>query len=504
MSSPSLAALPLPPPDPQPADDVVLSVRHVSKHYKLWTSPSERLHYSVLSQLHRTLRTVLPKESAPLAALRRRRDSLHQDFTALHDVSFEVRRGESMGILGRNGAGKSTLLQIIAGTLQPSTGSASVYGRVAALLELGSGFNVEFTGRENVYLNASLLGFSKAEVDAKFDDIAAFADIGEFLEQPVKTYSSGMSLRLAFAVQMAVEPELFIIDEALSVGDIYFQSKCNKLIKEKLANGMTLLLVSHDPGSVRTLCTRALVLDHGRAAFLGPSDEATSVYHAISSGALAGPSLAGALAARAAEAVPPPGDDAGTGLPVTEIGPEGAASPEVTLQRAAGAIPQGIERFQDEIGDGTLTLTGCTLFDLEGHPTRNFAAGESIRVGVTFVPRQDFAAAEVLAGFQIRDRFNNVVAAGTSLNSGVEIPALRAGQRHVVLLSFRGRLGSGKYLMDFGLGRDPDHADSARHYFHRIGGIAAFQVEWFGRKVTFQGICDLDARFSPVQVAKSP
>ena len=493
------------PPPPAPAmpagleGSVVLSVQGVSKHYKLWKSPSERLRYSALSQAHRTLRTVLPEDSAPLGALRRRRDALHRDFTALHELSFEVRRGESLGILGRNGAGKSTLLQIIAGTLRPSTGHVDVYGRVAALLELGSGFNPEYTGRENVYLNASVIGMTRAEVDGKFDGIAAFADIGQFLDQPVKTYSSGMMIRLAFAVQMAVEPELFIIDEALAVGDIYFQSKCSKLLRQKLADGMTLLLVSHDPGSVRTLCARALVLDGGRMAFIGPSDEATSVYHAVSSGALAGKDLAQAAPAGAMdETSEAAADGAAT---ETGIGREGEEPAERTLERVARAVPDGIERFQDEIGDGTLKLTGCTLFDLEGQAGGSFAAGESIRAGIAFVPGEDFPAGQLIGGFQVRDRFNNVVTAGTTLNAGVDLPAVRRGHRYVLLMRLQGRLGPGKYLLDFGLGSEPDHADSARHYHHRIGGIAAFDVSWFGQKVFFQGICDVGAQFSTVQLA---
>ena len=219
----SEAVTPVTPATAADDDDVILSVHGVSKHYKLWSSPSVRLRYSILSQAHRTLRQVLPKQSAPLRFLQRRRERLYRDFTALHELSFEVRRGESLGIIGRNGAGKSTLLQLIAGTLRPSTGRVDVYGRVAALLELGSSFNPEFSGRENVYLNASILGFTEAETNEKFDRIAGFADIGQFLEQPVKTYSSGMMLRLAFSVQMALDPAIFIIDEALSVGDIYFQ-----------------------------------------------------------------------------------------------------------------------------------------------------------------------------------------------------------------------------------------------------------------------------------------
>ncbi len=506
MSSPTLAVAPasIPAADPASDDDLVLSVQGVSKHYKLWTSPTDRLGYSLLSQTHKTLRRILPQNAAPLQALQRRRDSLYEDFAALHELSFEVRRGESVGILGRNGAGKSTLLQIVAGTLQPSTGHVDVYGRVAALLELGSGFNLEYTGRENVYLNAAVLGFTKAEVDDRFDDIASFADIGSFLDQPVKTYSSGMMLRLAFAVQVAVDPTLFIVDEALAVGDIYFQSKCIKMLKQKLEDGMTLLLVSHDPGSVRSLCKRALVLDRGRAAFFGPSDEATSVYHAVSSGALTGKSLAHAVAAQTIAAPASSAAPDEPAQPATEIGPEDATFSELTLERAATAVPQGLGRFQDEIGDGTLRLTGCALFDLEGRPAQTFPTGESIRVGVSFVPRQDFPADHLIAGFQVRDRFNNVVAAGTSLNSGVELPAVRADQRYVLMLALRGRLGPGKYLLDFGLGSAPDHADSPRHYHHRVGGIAAFGVDWFGRKVTFQGICDLGARFSSAQLAKVP
>ena len=483
--------------------EAILSVQGVSKHYKLWSSPGDRLHYSALSQAHRTLRGLLPESSAPLTFLRRRRDRLSKDFTALHELSFDVRRGESVGILGRNGAGKSTLLQIIAGTLRPSTGSVEVAGRVAALLELGSGFNLEYTGRENIYLNAAIVGFSKAETDAKFDDIAAFADIGQFLEQPVKSYSSGMMVRLAFAVQMAIDPTIFIIDEALAVGDIYFQSKCHKLLRQKLDDGLTLLLVSHDPGMVRALCDRALVLDHGRTAFLGPSDEATSVYHAINSGALAGKDLASVVAARAAD-LPLPADEEETAAAFQETGEEGAGSPEPTLERLAAAVPDGLGRFQDEIGDGTLALTGCVLFDSAGHPAQSFTVGETIRAGVAFVPAQDFPARQLIAGFQVRDRFNNVIAAGTSLNREVEFAGVRAGQRYVLSLELGGRLGPGKYLLDFGLGSGPDHADSARHYHHRVGGIAAFQVDWFGRRVTFQGLCDLDARFSPAHRSSLP
>jgi lipopolysaccharide transport system ATP-binding protein len=187
------------------SDDIAVSVHNVNKRYLLYDRPQDRLKQSLFWRFGK---------------------SYGREFWALRDISFEIRRGEALGIIGRNGAGKSTLLQIIAGTLQPTSGVVHVSGRVAALLELGSGFNLEFTGRENVYLNGAILGFSRGEMEQRFDEIAAFADIGDFMDQPVKLYSSGMFVRLAFAVQACVEPDVLIVDEALAVGDVVFHQKC--------------------------------------------------------------------------------------------------------------------------------------------------------------------------------------------------------------------------------------------------------------------------------------
>ena len=473
--------------------EVILSVRAVSKHYKLWTSPSERLRYSMLSQAHRTLRTLLPPDSAPLAALRRRRDALHQDFTALQDVSFEVRRGESLGIIGRNGAGKSTLLQIIAGTLRPTSGQVEVYGRIAALLELGSGLNLEFTGRENVYLNASLLGLTKREVDDRFDEIASFADIGQFLDQPVKAYSSGMMLRLAFAVQMAVRPAVFIIDEALAVGDIYFQNKCNKLLRRRLDEGLTLLLVSHSPAAVRALCQRGLVLNRGTPVFLGPSDEAVNVYHALGDQRRGDSAPTDLLAAvwNSEEGAEDDADPAGH-----------VQSSDAPAKEAAPAIPQGLGQVQDEVGSREALITGCELFDARGRPCHEFSPGEPVRVG--FTVRSQVELDEVIFGFAIRDKFNNVVSACTSLNRGVRIAPLRPHQLRTVYLTLAGRLGSGEYLLDLGVGTLPDVAGSPTSSFHRVGGITHFGVSWGPRDVSFQGICDLEAHFEGEGLTQDP
>lgn len=202
-------------------------------------------------------------------ALSRKHAQFYREFWALRDISFEVRRGECIGILGANGSGKSTLLQLIAGTLALTTGTIDIRGRIAALLELGSGFSPVFTGRENVYMNGAILGFSRREIAERFDAIAAFANIGEFIDQPVKIYSSGMLLRLAFAVQVQVEPDILIVDEALAVGDARFQLKCFNRLEELMARGTTVLFVSHSIEEVKQLCTRAILLHKGQMVMQG-------------------------------------------------------------------------------------------------------------------------------------------------------------------------------------------------------------------------------------------
>lgn len=263
-------------------DDTIIRVQDLSKRYRLWRSPTARLRYSVLSQVRRSLPKWPPSLFEPWReSVAARRDALSREFYALRQVSFEVRRGESVGVIGLNGSGKSTLLQILAGTLQPTAGRAEVRGRVAALLELGSGFNPEFTGRENVHLNATILGLSPAEIAERFDAIVDFAEIGDFLDEPVKTYSSGMLLRLAFAVTTQVKPEILIVDEALSVGDAYFAHKAAAHIRNFRAEGGNLFFVSHDPGSVKALCDRALLLDHGVLVRDGPPEAIVDYYNAI-------------------------------------------------------------------------------------------------------------------------------------------------------------------------------------------------------------------------------
>ncbi|WP_223522288.1 ABC transporter ATP-binding protein [Pseudomonas sp. A-B-26] len=230
------------------SSEISIKVENLSKCYQIYEQPRDRLKQFVMPPLQRTMGQPAKQ--------------YFREFWALRDVSFEVRKGETVGIIGRNGSGKSTLLQMICGTLQPTSGSVTTSGRIAALLELGSGFNPEFSGRENVYMNAGILGLSKSEIDARYDAILEFAEIGEFIEQPVKTYSSGMYVRLAFAVIANVDADILVIDEALAVGDIFFTQKCMRFLAEFKKRG-TILFVTHDTNSVMSLCERAVWLQAG-------------------------------------------------------------------------------------------------------------------------------------------------------------------------------------------------------------------------------------------------
>jgi len=245
------------------SSDIAIKVEHLSKVYLMYDQPTDRLKQFIYPRLQRLIGKQ-PK-------------TYFHEFWALRDISFEVKRGETIGIIGRNGSGKSTLLQLICGTLTPAGGSVRTNGRVAALLELGSGFNPEFTGRENIYMNGAVLGLSTEEVDARFDEIAAFADIGEFIEQPIKTYSSGMVVRLAFAVIAHVDADILVIDEALAVGDAFFTQKCMRFLRAFMKTG-TILFVSHDTGSIKSLCDRVIWLEKGQTVQEGSPKEVCELY----------------------------------------------------------------------------------------------------------------------------------------------------------------------------------------------------------------------------------
>lgn len=245
------------------SSEIAIKVENLSKCYQIYSQPHDRLKQSIYPRLQRIIGQQ-PKQ-------------YFREFWALKDISFEIKKGETVGIIGRNGSGKSTLLQMICGTLNPTSGSIQTIGRIAALLELGSGFNPEFTGRENVYMNAAVLGLSREETAVRFDDIIAFADIGDFIDQPVKTYSSGMLVRLAFAVIAHVNADILVIDEALAVGDAVFTQKCMRFLRHFMKDG-TVLFVSHDVGSVTNLCQKAIWLDHGTIRQKDIATEVTKSY----------------------------------------------------------------------------------------------------------------------------------------------------------------------------------------------------------------------------------
>ena len=237
--------------------DVAIRVEHLSKMYKLYNRPSDRLREALGMRVK------------------------VQEHYALNDVNFEVRRGETVGIIGTNGSGKSTVLKIITGVVSPTKGQVTVDGRISALLELGAGFNMEYSGLENVYLNGTMIGFTKEEIDSKLEDILTFADIGDFIYQPVKSYSSGMFVRLAFAVAINIDPDILIVDEALSVGDVFFQAKCYRKFEDFKRQGKTIVFVSHDLNSISRYCDRVILLNKGNILDEGEPKKIVDLYKQI-------------------------------------------------------------------------------------------------------------------------------------------------------------------------------------------------------------------------------
>lgn len=383
---------------PLTAPQVAISVRNAGKMYRIYDRPQDRL-----KQM-----------------LWRGRRQYGHEFWALRHVSFEVARGETLGIVGRNGSGKSTLLQIIAGTLAPTEGEVQVQGRVAALLELGSGFNPEFTGRENVYLNGAILGFHRAEVDQRFDDIAAFADIGDFLDQPVKLYSSGMVVRLAFAVQALLPKEVLIVDEALAVGDMFFQAKCMARMRQLIDDGVTVLFVSHDAGSVKSLCRRAILLDHGEVRDQGDAGEVIEHYFAlkVKSEQQVAPGAAGLSGAPA--------------LPANL--PEDFTRNAEFLKRA---------EFQ-RIRNGKANFVNVRMLNQAGEDIQyvEFDQLVTLRMAVEVTGELDGALA---CGYHIRDSNGVDIVYSDSIIENIDIPVSAKGSRFVVDWTFRMALRHGNY-----------------------------------------------------------
>lgn len=361
------------PPLTPTATGPVISLNGVTKTYAIWDDPSARL----ISLLRRML------GFAPANASNRA-------FTAVHEINLEIAPGECLGIIGRNGAGKSTLLQMIAGTLQPTQGTIKVNGRVAALLELGSGFNPDFTGRENIHLNAAILGLSKQEIAAKFDSIVAYSGIEEFIDRPVRTYSSGMTLRLAFAVCVHVDADIIIIDEALAVGDARFQFKCHATLDQLLKEGRTIIFVSHDTNSVKRLCDTSLLLERGEVLLKGNPNDVTNIYTKLITSPLGVEAIRGDILALKERTSKQTGST--NALPAesarqTEIASQshGPAAVPVSNLLAEERAHQQISDKEYAYGGELGRITDARLTDASDQPRLSFIAGSTIKVRLSCV-----------------------------------------------------------------------------------------------------------------------
>lgn len=415
----------------------VISVRGLGKSFRMYEKPVHRLWQALLGREHG-----------------------HREFHALRDVSFEIARGETVGIIGRNGSGKSTLLQVIAGTLAPSSGTCQVQGKVAALLELGSGFNPEFTGRENVYLNGAILGLTRAQVEQRIQRILDFADIGEFIDQPVRSYSSGMAVRLAFAVIAHVDADILIVDEALSVGDAFFAQKCMRFLRDFQKRG-TLLFVSHDAAAVTNLCSRAIWLEDGLVRMQGPAGQVVETYmaqqHARSRADAAGETVhvEGGSPARI------PCRDAAS-----------AADFRQELLRSLGASNRlAVFEFDPDAAGAQFGAGGATIFDvllLDEHrnPARLLAGGEMVILRIS--ARANRALESVIVGFYIKDRLGQrLFGDNTHLVFSGADASLREGQ--VVDADFRFRmpiLPSGSYMVDVAIASGSQDDHTQQHWVH--------------------------------------
>ena len=461
------------------SDEYSIRVNGLGKRYEIYETPRDRLKQFVIPKLQQLV-GLQPKQYC-------------REFWALQDISFEIRKGEAFGVVGRNGSGKSTLLQLITGTLAPTVGSVETHGRVAALLELGSGFNPEFTGRENVYLNAMLLGMTRDEVDARFDKIAAFADIGAHLEQPVKTYSSGMLVRLAFAVQVQIDPDILIVDEALAVGDALFQKRCFGRIEKLLSDGVTLLFVSHDQESVRTLTHRSILLKGGREVTMGSSSQVLLAYrkllHEEESAYFAG--LVHATQG---------GDSGSRPEPVSEQCTPTAQEGPVEVTNSTPSLVQG-RTDHLSFGDGGMEVVSVKTFNRADEPCAVFYPGDTIRIRVECVSNIDSDCINVAV--RIRSREGIKIYSWGTLNQDMQILAglrdgdvfwkrqIRAGERFYVWLEFNCTLGPNLYEIQAAISYEGSPDYTAQRLLHWKDEAAFFHTLMRQDEYFFGGLSDL-------------
>ncbi len=433
----------------QMSSETAISVNHLSKCYQVYDKPHDRLKQSIYPRLQRMLG--------------RQAQQYFHEFWSLRDVSFEIKRGETVGIIGRNGSGKSTLLQIICGTLSQTSGSIATNGRIAALLELGAGFNPEFSGRENVYMNSALLGLSRAETDARFDDIVEFSGIGDFINQPIKSYSSGMLVRLAFSVAINVDPEILIIDEALAVGDELFQRKCFSRLEEIRAAGATVLFVSHSGSQIVELCDKAILLDAGELLAIGTPKQIVGRYQKL---LFAPPDRQQAIRAQI--------QSAGT-----------LDEKQEADSRAGDSLPAEHAAVEQEIYEPALQPTSTieyesfgaqiediAILDLSGNRVNNLVRGRSYIYAYSVRFHRD--AANIRFGMLIKTLAGVELGGATSASGNKDSLAhAAAGSIHRVEFRYNCALNPGVYFLNSGVMGVVDGHDG---YLHRIIDAAMFKV----------------------------
>lgn len=408
----------------------------VTKCYQIYARPQDRLRQAILPRLRHAL------GFAPAR--------YYSEFWALREVGFRIEKGETVAIIGKNGSGKSTLLQILCGTLTPTSGEVAVEGRVAALLELGSGFNPEYTGRENVYLNGSVLGLTRRQVEERFDAIVAFAEIGDFIDQPVKTYSSGMYVRLAFAVIANVDADVLVVDEALSVGDVFFAQKCMRFLRDFQDRGGTLVFVSHSSAAVVNLCRRAIWLEQGRVVMDGPAKEVSEAYHAKKYGM----DVKGAAVEDGLDA-----DGADAGLAVDDLPAEGDRC-DLRVFKFRGA--------RTSFGDGRASIANVELQGADGVRVVQLQGGEDVRLVVEADVQE--AIDSPIVGFFLKDsQGQHLFGTNTYLSGRGQQPPAAAGQCLRAEFAFRmPYLPAGSYTVDVAI------ADGT--YFEHVQNVWAFDA----------------------------
>lgn len=411
--------------------EVAIRVDDVSKLYKLYDKPSDRL-----------------KESLGLT-----RKKLYKEHYALHNVSFDVKRGETVGIIGTNGSGKSTILKIITGVLNPSGGHVEIDGRISALLELGAGFNMEYTGIENIYLNGTMIGFSREEIDAKMQDILDFADIGDFVHQPVKTYSSGMFVRLAFAVAINIDPEILIVDEALSVGDVFFQAKCYKKFEDFKKMGKTILFVSHDLGSISKYCDRVVLLNRGKKLAEGTPKEMVSMYKRI----MVNQDEAEEIAAHQMDMSSLEEDDE---KEIKEAACEGQWKNHYNLNPDV-----------DEYGNGAAEIEDFAIIDENGNYTNAIVKGTRFRLKSKVKFKQDVHDPIFTYTFK---NIQGVAITGTNtMYEKKDVPLAKEGETYVATFEQDMFLQGGEYLLSMSC---TGYRDGEFQVYHRLYDVCNVTV----------------------------